>query len=164
MDHRHLGYFVAVADAGGFTRAARLAGTTQPTVSATVRRIERELGTSLFERGMRTLTLSAAGAEFLPHAREVLAAVEEARAAVTDADAEPVGEVRLGMLGNRHGFDVIRFVAGFRREHPGVTPRLVTKAPEDLILDVRDGRVDLALAVTLAPDSPPPGVEYVVLE
>src|SRR3954451_17172109 len=160
MDHRHLGYFVAVVDAGGFTRAAQLAGTTQPTISATIRRLERELGASLFERGTRTLTLSAAGAAFLPHAREVLAAVEEARAAVTDAGAEPAGEVRLGMLGNKHGFDVIRFVAGFRRQHPGVIPRLVTKAPEDLILDVRDGRVDVALTVTLAPGSPPPGVEF----
>src|SRR4051794_39851343 len=112
MDHRHLGYFVAVADARGFTRAAQLAGTTQSTISATIRRLERELGASLFERGTRTLTLSAAGAAFLPHAREVLAAVEEARAAVTDAEAEPIGEVRLGMLGFNRRLDVIRFVAG----------------------------------------------------
>src|SRR5689334_398753 len=126
MDDRHLGYFVAVADAGGFTRAAQLAGTTQPTMSATIRRLEREPGTSLFERGTRTLMLSAAGAAFLPHARDVLTAIEQARAAVSDAGAEPVGEVRVGMLGHHRGFDVIRFVAGFRREHPGVIPRLVT--------------------------------------
>src|SRR4051795_6794790 len=119
MDHRHLAYFVAVADAGGFTTAEQIAGTTQPTLSATIRRLERELGTSLFERGTRTLTLSAAGAAFLPHAREVLAAVEEARAAVTDSDTEPVGEVRLGMLGFNRRLDLVRFVAGFRREHPG---------------------------------------------
>src|SRR4051812_43811571 len=155
MDHRQLASFVAVADAGSFTRAAQLAGTTQPTVSATIRRLERELGVSLFERGSRTLALSGPGAAFLPHARQVLAAVEVARATVTDASAEPVGEVRLGMLGFSRGLDVVRFIAGFRRDHPGVMPRLVTRAPEDLILDVRDGRVDLALTMTLEPDSPP---------
>src|SRR3954471_18860426 len=164
MDHRQLASFVAVADAGSFTRAARLAGTTQPTVSATIHRLERELGVSLFVRGTRPLSLSKAGAAFLPHAREVLAALEEARATVTDASAEPVGEVRLGMLGFSRGLDVVSFIAGFRRDHPGVMPRLVSRAPEDLILDVRDGRLDLALTMTLEQESPPAGVEFAILQ
>ena len=68
------------------------------------------------------------------------------------------------MFGFNRRLDVIRFVAGLRRDLSGVTHRLLTRAPEDLVLDVRDGRVDLALTVTLAPASPPPGVEFVILE
>src|SRR3954447_8544326 len=164
MDHRHVGYFVAIADTGGFTRAARLTGMTQPTISATVRRLERELGATLFERRGRTLALTPAGAAFLPHAREVLVAVEQACASVTETDAEPGGEVRVGSVVSPLGLDMIRFIADVQREHPRLTPRLVTRrTPEELIEDVRAGHIDLAVTVTLAPESPPPGVELVVL-
>jgi len=160
VDYRQLRYFVAVADGGGFTQAARNAGASQPTVSASVRRLEQELGGPLFERDRRALRLTAGGSAFLPHARRVLLAADDARAAVTDADAEPGGEVRLGSVSSPLGLDMVRFVARLREEHPLVTPRLVmSRTPEEFIEDVRHGRLDLALSATLAPDAAPSGVE-----
>jgi DNA-binding transcriptional LysR family regulator len=164
MDHRHLEHFVAIADAGAYSGAAPRSGKAQLTISAAVRRLERELGTPLFERNARQVKLTPAGAVFLPHARDLLIAVEEVRAAVADVTGELAGEVRLGTIGFTLDVDVMRFIAGLQRTHPRLKPRVITRRPpDDLIDDVRHGRIDLAVTVTLSPDAPPPGVEFVVL-
>lgn len=72
MDLRLLRYFVAVADAGSATRAANILHVTQPVLSRQLRQLERELGVELFEREGRGLRLTRAGADFLPHARDLL--------------------------------------------------------------------------------------------
>src|SRR4051794_41570416 len=72
MELRQLAYVVAVAEEGGFTRAAAREHVAQPGVSAQVRRLEAELGQPLFDRGAGTVTLTAAGAAVLPFARAAL--------------------------------------------------------------------------------------------
>lgn len=64
--------FVAVVDHDGFTAAARALHLSQPGVSARIRRLERALGVTLFDRAVRRLTLTPAGHAFLPHARAVM--------------------------------------------------------------------------------------------
>jgi DNA-binding transcriptional LysR family regulator len=73
MELRQLRYVVAVAEEGSFTRAASREHVAQPGVSAQVRRLERELGQPLFDRGPGPVTLTAAGEAVLPLARAALA-------------------------------------------------------------------------------------------
>ena len=87
MELRTIGYFVAVADAGSVSAATRLTHITQPSLSRQLRQLERELGLELFTRQDGRLTLTPAGRQFLPTARELLNQAESTRAAAAQLRA-----------------------------------------------------------------------------
>jgi len=89
MELQRYRHFLAVADAGHFGRAAALLGMRQPPLSQSIARLERGLGTALFERTPRGAKLTRAGEAFLPEARVAVAAAERAAAAVRDCPARP---------------------------------------------------------------------------
>ena len=78
MELRHLRYFVAVAEAGSLTVAARKLHTSQPSLSRQIRDLEDEVGSQLLTRRARGIELTPAGRAFLEHARSVLSQVEAA--------------------------------------------------------------------------------------
>src|SRR5690348_3304360 len=78
VELRHLRYFVAVADAGTFTRAAERLFIAQPTLSQQIRRLEQIVGTPLLDRRRDGVALTAAGTVLLQAARDVLSAAGHA--------------------------------------------------------------------------------------
>lgn len=85
MSLAQLQHFVVVAEEGHVHRAARRLHISQPPLTRSIRNLEDELGTPLFERTPRGMALLPRGEAFLVHARRILAAVDEARASVADA-------------------------------------------------------------------------------
>src|SRR5258708_28324015 len=85
MEIRRLRYFVAVAEELSFTRAAERLHIAQPPLSIQIRALEQEVGARLFDRDQRHVFLTQAGKHLLVRAREILAAVEGAKAAVKRA-------------------------------------------------------------------------------
>ncbi|MFD0788599.1 LysR family transcriptional regulator, partial [Micromonospora azadirachtae] len=79
MELRHLEYFVAVAAERSFTRAANRLHVVQSAVSAAISSLERELGSTLFERSAQRVDLTEAGEALLPQARATLDAAQAAR-------------------------------------------------------------------------------------
>ncbi|MQY36525.1 HTH-type transcriptional regulator GltC [Streptomyces sp. RB17] len=144
MDLRQMEAVVAVADAGGFTAAARRLHVVQSAVSGTVRALERELGTPLFTRNTHRVALTPAGEAFVPAARAALRAAELAREAVDAAKGELRGRVTVGIMqgvwaGLHHA------LAALRSEHPGVVVQLRQAAVTDIRQALREGTVDLAV-------------------
>ncbi|WP_069885685.1 LysR family transcriptional regulator [Streptomyces luteocolor] len=143
MELRQLEYFVAVAEEGGFARAAGRIGIVQSAVSRQVRLLEREWGVTLFERSTRHVRLSGAGERLLPEARAVLAAARRA------------GQVAAGLAGGAQGVLRLGAVQGPGGRMYGVLDELAARAPElqvvlrrlppaERLAAVRTGELDAA--------------------
>jgi DNA-binding transcriptional LysR family regulator len=137
-------YFVAVADELHFGRAAQRLRIAAPSLSQQIARMERALGARLFERGPRSVTLTDAGLDLLPLAREAESAhraVERWRGG--DAGA-PV--LRVGVVAAGAGSVTTRILRELVEHEPRVRVALVRLAFFDGARALRDGDVDVAIA------------------
>lgn len=144
MELHQLAYLVAVTDEASFTRAAGRLLVSQPGVSAQIRRLERELGEELLDRSGRLVRPTAAGAAVLPYARAALAAVELARAAVSELTGLLRGRAALGTV-TSPGTDLAGLLAGFHERHPMVELALSTGSTDELAAGVLAGDLDAAI-------------------
>lgn len=97
MDFVRLQYFMAVAQAQSYSKAAAALSLTQPTLSRQVQLLEAELGQPLLERHGRGVRLTESGKAMLAHGRSISAAVDAAKADMAERLQSPRGKVRLGL-------------------------------------------------------------------
>jgi DNA-binding transcriptional LysR family regulator len=155
MELRHLEYFVAVAAELNFSRAAQRIHVVQSALSASVGRLEKELGVELFDRSRRQIALTAAGEVFLGHAREVMHTAHRARTSVDAFRDQLTGTVTLGTLMSWGRLNLPAALEEFRSAYPLVTVRLrqsITGSAGHLTAIV-DGQMDLALVSITSPGS-----------
>jgi DNA-binding transcriptional LysR family regulator len=155
VELRHLEYFVAVAAELNFSRAAQRIHVVQSALSASVGRLEKELGVELFDRSKRQIALTAAGEVFLQHAREVIHTAHRARTSVDEFRDQPTGTVTLGTLMSWGTLNLPAALEEFRGANPMVTVRLrqsVTGSAGHLTA-IADGQMDLALVSISSPGS-----------
>ena len=98
MELRHLRYFLAVADAAHFTKAAQKLYVSQPTLSQQIKQLEDELAAPLFHRGSGGVQLTAAGERFRPYAERVLREMEAAVESLAQTDLAPGETLKIGAL------------------------------------------------------------------
>ncbi|HUG16311.1 MAG TPA: LysR family transcriptional regulator [Thermomicrobiales bacterium] len=137
--------FVAVADAGAFTRAAARLYLSQPAVSRRIELLEREVGAPLFERTPRGARLTDAGHAFLPHARQVLAAVRDGADAVHAVANEDRGVVSLALVGTLASTPLTARLRAFRDSYPNIRLSLRTARSSEVSTLVSGGDVHLGL-------------------
>jgi DNA-binding transcriptional LysR family regulator len=153
MELRHLRYFVAVAEELHFRRAAERLHIAQPAVSEQIRKLEAELGVRLLERTQRSVSLTDAGAAMLEEARRVLIQADAAQRAARDAHDRSVGRLRIGYLPDVLPAAVPRLLRRFSGMAPKVRMTLETGSARRLLEDVREQRIDIAVACLPAPVS-----------
>ncbi len=153
MDLRQLEHFLAVAEQGSFTAAAREVMIVQSALSTSVRNLERDLGTPLFERTTRRVLLTEAGRTLLPVARRVLAEAVAARDQVAAVAGLRAGQVSVGTLQTLTSVDLPAELSAFHRAHPGVRITVRDALVPELVAAVADGELDLAY---VAPEDPLP--------
>lgn len=120
MEAYQLGYFVAVAEEGGFTAGAVRLRLAQSALSQAIRNLEGSVGAVLFERGRRGASLTPAGAALLPIARDILFRMREAGVAARAAGVAGSGWLCVATIPSFSVSVLSQAVAGFRAEHPGV--------------------------------------------
>ena len=137
LDLRRLRYFVAVAEDLHFGRAAQRLYIAQPVLSRHIRKLELELGTDLLVRDSRHVELTAAGAQLLEEARELLSAAEAARRRL-HAGAQVL------TVGFFVGDSFTSALVAFSRRWPNVEVRLLRIYWSDQVEVLRDRRADVA--------------------
>jgi LysR family transcriptional regulator, cell division regulator len=133
--------FAAVARTGGITRAAEELNTVQSNVTQRVKALEAEIGTPLFERHSRGMTLTSAGKRLLPYAQRMSALAREAVLAACD-DGEPKGPLAIGSMETTAAVRLPRLLADFHRRFPAVRLSLRTAPTADLVACVLEGALD----------------------
>jgi DNA-binding transcriptional LysR family regulator len=153
MELRQVEHFLAVVEHGSFTAAARATRIVQSALSTSIRNLERELGTALFERTTRRVTVSEAGQAFLPRARRVVAESTAAVEAVRAVAGLHRGRVAIGMIQWLGPVDLPAELSRFHRRYPEIQINVLNAPVSELLDRLRNGTLDLAY---LAMDGPLP--------
>ena len=146
MELRHLRYFAALAGSLSFTRAAERVHVTQSTLSHQIRQLEEELGTPLFERVAKRVTLTEAGETFLAYATRALQEVDLGVGALKETEGQLVGAVKVGAT---HSFNlsfIPECVAIFMKRNPAVHMTVQELAADGVVSKVSSGELDLGIA------------------
>lgn len=157
MQFRHLETFAMVAATLNVTRAAERLHLAHSSVTEQIQTLEQDLGTALFDRSGRKLTLTPAGVRLLTYAQELLDLAAEARNAVAGSATDMAGTLRLGTLETLASGRVSALLAAFGRAHPGVKLVLGTGNSRELRERVKGRTVDAAFV--LGPPGEDPGLQ-----
>jgi DNA-binding transcriptional LysR family regulator len=151
LDIAALRAFIAVADSGSFSHAAKQLYLTQPAISKRVASLEDELDAKLFDRIGRSVTLTEAGRALLPRARGILVELEDSVRAISNLSGKVHGTLRFG---TSHHIGLHRLPPALRRftqQHPQVRLDIHFMDSEAACLAVEHGELELGI-VTLPPE------------
>lgn len=149
-DYEAWAIFGAVARRGSFTAAADELGLSKPTISKAITRLERSLGTVLFHRTSRKISLSTAGRSLLPHAEQIARDGEAAMAAARDTTHLLKGQVRLAAPLSYGLSHLAPVIADFMCAYPEIAVDLQL---DDAQVDLVDEGFDCAIRIAALPDS-----------
>ncbi|MBI2774148.1 MAG: LysR family transcriptional regulator [Chloroflexi bacterium] len=147
MDLQQLRYFLGVAEQHHFTRAARELGVAQPSISRQIRVLEAELGTSLFHRMRGNVALTPAGEALLPWARRLIGDAATAADEVRELAGLRRGRLSVGATPSITVAILPAALSELRTTYPGIELKLREAGSRDLIGEVYEGTLDLALVI-----------------
>ncbi len=137
--------FAAVADAGGFTRAAKRLDMSRATLSRQIAQLERTLGVRLFHRTTRRVSLSTAGAALHERVTRPLVDIEEAARDLPEAAEQPGGQLRITAPADLATALLPAIIARFVEAHPAISVEL---SVSNTFVDLVAGGFDCALRIS----------------
>ena len=138
--------FLAVAQQGSLSAAARALGVSQPTVSSQIATLERQSQIELFHRQGYRMSLTAAGHKLQTLAQKLLALESEAEYFLRDSGKLNQGELKIGAVGPFH---VIEMVAAYRARHPGMQLSIRMGNSQQVLQDLENYSTDVAVLAGL---------------
>src|ERR1700730_4446940 len=137
MDASDLAMFVAVAKAGGISKAAQVLSTVQSNVTQRIKLLEAELGVPLFHRHSRGVSLTSAGRQLLPYAERIGRLMVEAKQAAADS-LVPRGPLVIGALETATAMRLPPVLAAYAAACPEVDIEIITGTSAALLAAVRE--------------------------
>ncbi|KEP70555.1 LysR family transcriptional regulator [Thioclava dalianensis] len=155
LNLRHYELLVALAEDLHFGRAAERLGISQPQLTVLLKQMEDQIGTLLFERNRRRVSLAPAGERLLPEARAVLRHARRAQDVALRVGRGMIGELRLGYIGAASYNGVLtRLVRAFRHKAPDTQLQLTLMDLDRQIPEVSAGNLDAGIIRLPYPDMP----------
>ena len=145
---RQIRYFIAVANSGQVSRAARDLNVSQSAVTTAIKQLEEIIGSPLFRRHVRGVTLTYDGTIFLQHAQRVFVAVDEAIHAPRQSRILVSGTLRLAMTYTVAGYYLPPHLERFARTHPQVKLQLTEASRRDIESGLVSGAFDIGVMLT----------------
>jgi DNA-binding transcriptional LysR family regulator len=149
MDLGQLDAFIQVAQHRSFSKAADALYLTQPSVTARIQSLERDLGESLFERNGRGVRLTEVGTSFLPYARRALKALQDGRDALEGMRNLQIGSLKLGSALTVSTYVLPKILKRYCAAHPGIDVSVHTGRSEQVLQMVLSDDVHCALERTV---------------
>ena len=146
MDIKALHIFIEVAELGSFTKAGDKLGYSQPTVSFQIKQLEKELGTTLFDRIGHTVSLTDTGRDALRYAQHICHLSQE-MLLDTAGNREPAGILRLGMPDSLCEPLIAGHFHAFRNHYPQISLQIFTGDTEHLLMFLDHNEADLILTM-----------------
>ncbi len=150
MDFGQVEAFLQVATHRSFSRSAEVLQLTQPSITARIQALERELGEELFERSGRGVRLTDAGNAFRPYAERILQTLQEGRDAVEDVRNVQLGSLRLGSALTISTYVLPKILRSFYQRYPGVDVVIRTGRSEQVLNMLLSDEVQVGLVRSLA--------------
>lgn len=147
VDVRQLRYFLAVAEASSFTRAAERLKVSQPSISQQIKDLEGLLGATLFDRLGKTVRLTQAGLAFRSGAEVVLRKLDEACAAVEQVEGLLSGHLHVGVIPAVAVPWIPPVLERFAEAFPGITVSVHERSSNEVETEVEADRLDLGIGV-----------------
>jgi LysR family transcriptional regulator, hydrogen peroxide-inducible genes activator len=157
---RQLQYAVAVADTGGFRKAAQLCRVSQPSLSAQLALLEQALGVRIFERDRRRVLVTPAGREMLDRTRRVLLEAQDLVAASSRLRDPFSGTLSIGIIPTVSPYLLPEITPTIHSVHPRLTVRWSEEKTQTALRLLRDGGLD-AVLLALVPGME--GLEHQVI-
>lgn len=145
MELRHLRYFLTIAEASSFTRAAGKLRITQPTLSHQIKQLEQEIGAPLFDRAGPKLRLTGEGKVMKTYAEQVFRVIDSGLTAVSELGGMVRGELRIGVF-HSFGHSLLPPLLGrFMQSYPGVHVVLRQQSRVNMERELVEGDLDFAV-------------------
>jgi DNA-binding transcriptional LysR family regulator len=152
MDQYQINYFLAIVETGGFTKAAEQLFVSQPSLSAGIKKLEQELGVTLFDRIGRRAALTPAGRFFLEKARNIQSEYRSTLHELREFQKHPT--LRVGAICTLRIAELSHLIHAFREQHPHVTVELWSSHFKEIQSWLNEGDIDIALSLLGDRDDP----------
>ncbi len=148
MTIQQLQYVTSVEKYKTFTAAAEKCFVTQPTLTMQIKKLEDELGISLFDRSQTPVKPTPAGRVFIGRAKEILESFEDLKTTVKDTKGDLSGVYRLAIIPTVAPYLLPYFLPKFTETYPDTTIEIREMTTRDILSALHDDEIDMAIAST----------------
>lgn len=142
-------YIVAVYRVRHFAKAAEMCGVTQPTLSAMIQKLEKELGVKIFERSSQQVTPTAIGKLVVEQAWKVISRANKIKDIIAEEEQSLSGTFRIGILPTIAPYLLPRFFTKLEKKNPDIDFHILEMKTADIMKALNRGEIDAAIAVRL---------------